>query len=179
MNWQEIIDFWFTELSPKHWWVKDSEIDNLIRYRYADLHAQAMAGELDSWRDIPLGRVAEIIILDQFSRNMFRDTPAAFASDALALGLAQEAVRANVHLNLGEAERQFLLMPYMHSESAIVHQQGLPLFAAMGHDQGYSSYLAHQDIVKRFGRYPHRNAILGRESTEEEIAFLMTPNSSF
>lgn len=179
MNWQLIIDFWFNELEPKHWWVKDEALDELICQRYADLHRQAMAGELSHWREIPLGRLAEVIILDQFSRNMFRDTPQAFGSDPLALVLSQEAIRCKADLALGESERQFLYMPYMHSESAVIHEQGLPLFAALGDQYGYGAYLRHQEIVAEFGRYPHRNDILGRHSTDEERAFLQTPNSSF
>ena len=179
MNWQLVIDFWFNELQPKHWWVKDAALDELIRERFSELHRQAMAGELSHWREIPLGRLGEVIILDQFSRNMYRDTPRAFASDALALVLSQEAVRAKADLALGEAERQFLYMPYMHSESAAIHEQGLPLFAALGDQYGYGAYLRHQEIVTQFGRYPHRNAILGRVSSVQEEAFLQTPNSSF
>lgn len=179
MNWQLVIDFWFNELQPKHWWVKDTALDELIRERFSDLHRQAMAGELSHWREIPLGRLGEVIILDQFSRNMYRDRPQAFASDPLALALAQESVRAKADLALGEAERQFLYMPYMHSESTVIHEQGLPLFAALGDQYGYGAYLRHQEIVSRFGRYPHRNDILGRQSTEDEEEFLKTPNSSF
>ncbi len=141
---------------------------------------QATAAEFYTWRSSHKGRLAEIIILDQFSRNIYRDTTAAFAQDAMALTLAQEAVAAGVLQELKTLyERKFLLMPYMHSESKLIHQQAEQLFKQHTDEEIYGSEIKHKVIVDRFGRYPHRNEILGRTSTLEEVAFLQQPNSSF
>jgi uncharacterized protein (DUF924 family) len=174
-----VLDFWFREIDPKQWWIKDAAFDQLIRDRFAALHAQANACELFSWRATADGRLTEIIVLDQFSRNMFRDTPAAFASDPLALALAQEAVNVGADLSLRALYRPFMYMPYMHSESLAIHDSAVELFARCERDETRDSEKRHRAIIERFGRYPHRNAILGRESTVEEIAFLAQPGSSF
>lgn len=174
MNYMKVIDFWFSELKPSQWFAKDLELDAEIKRRFGDLHRQAAACELASWRDHDLGVLAEILLLDQFSRNLFRDSATAFAYDAQALILAQEAVRRRLHLSLDNRYAHFVLMPYMHSESALVHQMGLPLFEALGNDNVLKFELEHKGIIDRFGRYPHRNALLGRESSEEEKAFLLT-----
>ena len=124
----EVLNFWFNEIDQKQWWVKQTEFDRLIRERFSDIHASANACELYKWRESPEGRLAEIIVLDQFSRNMFRDTPAAFASDTLALRLAQEAIAAADDMLLNEVERLFLYMPLMHSESPKIHKLAMELF---------------------------------------------------
>lgn len=175
---EDIYGFWFHEIEPKNWWVKDESFDQLLRDKFLELHAQAMAGELADWRESPKGRLAEIIVLDQFSRNMFRDTAESFASDPLALCLSQVAIAVGDDLKLTELERQFLYMPFMHSESRFIHKQAEQLFKQIP-DHGYDFELKHKVIIDRFGRYPHRNEILGRESTQEEIDFLKQPNSSF
>jgi uncharacterized protein (DUF924 family) len=123
--------------------------------------------------------LAEIIVLDQFSRNVYRDTPAAFAQDSLALALSQEAVQSGALNALTETERTFLLMPYMHSESRAIHVQAERLFKVHAPATNYDFELKHKLIIDRFGRYPHRNAILGRASTPEELVFLEQPGSSF
>lgn len=174
-----VLHFWFQELAPAQWWKVDPALDELIRSRFAALHQAANAGELYGWRTQPQGRLAEIIVLDQFSRNMYRGTPRAFASDPMALVLAQEAVALGVEAALQGPERAFLLMPYMHSESPLVHVQALRLFSAPGLEDNHRSALQHKAIIDRFGRYPHRNAILGRVSTAQELAFLAQPGSSF
>jgi uncharacterized protein (DUF924 family) len=135
--------------------------------------------ELFAWRKEPKGRLAEIIVLDQFSRNVFRNTPAAFAQDSMALVLAQEAVEAGVQESLSEVERGFLLMPFMHSESQRIHLVAERLFRELASPHSYEYELRHKTIIDRFGRYPHRNAILGRASSAEEIEFLKQPGSSF
>lgn len=140
---------------------------------------QAAQGELFDWRDTPHGRLAEIIVLDQFSRNVWRSTPQAFAQDGIALALSQEAVRAGALAALQPDERAFLLMPYMHSESAVIHAEAEALLREHAPANNYDFELKHKAIIDRFGRYPHRNAILGRESTPEEIDFLKQPGSSF
>ncbi|MFA5679085.1 MAG: DUF924 family protein [Pseudomonas sp.] len=176
---QDILDFWFAELEPSAWWSKDEQLDQLIRQRFSDLHRQAALGELWLWRQTAEGRLAEIIVLDQLSRNMFRGQPEAFAQDSLALVLAQEAVAAGVDQLLPVVQRRFIYMPYMHSESLLIHEQALRLFSAPGMEDNLGFEHRHRDILLRFGRYPHRNQILGRQSTEEELAFLTQPGSSF
>jgi uncharacterized protein (DUF924 family) len=174
-----VLKFWFEEVSPAQWWRVDSELDSLIRQRFGAVHRAASAGEFFEWRDIPEGRLAEVIVLDQFSRNMYRGTAMAFACDPMALVLAQEAVRVGADLALAPQHRAFLYMPYMHSESAEIHRHAEPLFATQAPEDNYRSELQHKAIIDRFGRYPHRNRILGRESTAEEVAFLQLPGSSF
>lgn len=179
MDYQEIIDFWFTETSPEAWFKKDTEFDQLITSRFATLHNAAKQCELYHWRDSAQGRLAEIIVLDQFSRNIYRDQAAAFASDALALVLAQEAIHVGSQLLLSAEQRTFLYMPFMHSESKEIQEVSLELFADPDLKENYTFALQHKEIIDRFGRYPHRNHLLGRDSTEEELAFLEQPNSSF
>ena len=176
---EEVIQFWFKEIAPKQWWSKDSDFDARVHERFLVLHQQAVAGELYAWRDQPHGRLAEIIILDQFSRNMFRDTALAFAFDPIALVLAQEAVRTGADQGLNEDERSFLYMPYMHSESLSIHEAAVTLFRTGSKPGNLEFELRHQAIIQRFGRYPHRNAILGRTSTLEETEFLRQPGSAF
>ncbi|WP_346348147.1 DUF924 family protein [Shewanella olleyana] len=147
--------------------------------KFASLHSKSMAGELYEWRSSPLGRLAEVIVLDQFSRNIFRYSPKAFQSDPLALALAQEAVAQSQDKQLSPIERSFLYMPFMHSESMIVHQQALILFNQDGLESNYQFEIKHYEIIEKYGRYPHRNQILGRESTDAEIAFLKQPGSLF
>ena len=180
MNYSDIIRFWFEELEPKQWFVKDLKFDQLITDRFSDIHTKASRCELYSWRDSPEGRLAEIIILDQFSRNMYRDSPQAFAADPLALGLAQEAIAAGADQALDSpVKRSFLYMPFMHSESLAIHDLSRELFTKNGNELNLEYEEKHRAIIERFGRYPHRNKILGRESTPEELAFLKEPGSSF
>lgn len=179
MNYQTIIQFWFEELTVKDWWSKNDEVDAEITRRFKTLHAQAHRNKLGDWRQSDMGRLAEIIVLDQFSRNMYRDTARAFASDSLALNLAQEAVADGVFEQLEQPYSPFLIMPYMHSESPIVHEQAVPLFATLTDSNQLDFEMRHKAIIDRFGRYPHRNEIVGRESTPEENTFLQKPGSSF
>jgi uncharacterized protein (DUF924 family) len=174
-----IHDFWFKEIAPSQHWKVDPAFDQLIRDRFSTLHQAANRCELFSWRREPIGRLAEIIVLDQFSRNLFRGTAAAFASDRLALALAQEAVATGADKALTPEERIFLYMPYMHSESTVIHEVALQLFEANGIQDNLEFERKHKTIIDQFGRYPHRNAILGRSSSEEEIEFLKLPGSSF
>ena len=174
-----ILNFWFEELTPAQWWRVDAALDQTIQARFGELHRAASAGELFEWRTTALGRLAEIIVLDQFSRNMHRGTALAFASDPMALALAQEAVRVGADQALPAQQRAFLYMPYMHSESALIHGHSERLFSASGLEANFKAALQHKAIIDRFGRYPHRNKILGRESTAQEIEFLQQPGSSF
>jgi uncharacterized protein (DUF924 family) len=134
---------------------------------------------LFAWRATPEGRLAEVLVLDQFSRNVYRDTPRAFAQDALALALAQELVASGQDRSLPLEQRKFAYMPYMHSESLAIHAQATALFAQPGLENNLDFELRHQAIITRFGRYPHRSAILGRTSSAEELAFLSEPGSGF
>ena len=174
-----ILSFWFEEIEPKQWFVKDLSFDQLLIERFSDIHHQASQCELYDWRKTAEGCLAEVIILDQFSRNMFRDTANAFASDPLALALAQSAIAAGKDQDLTPAQRTFLYMPFMHSESLKVHDVAVKLFTDNGIQANLDFEIKHRDIIEKYGRYPHRNAILGRESSPEEIAFLEQPGSSF
>ena len=178
-TWQAVIEFWFDELTPDQWFAKSAELDSLIAKRFGVCHRAAAAAELYKWREQPLGRLAEVIVLDQFSRNIYRDRPQSFQCDPLALVLAQEAIAGGADRALDEQQRAFLYMPYMHSESALIHQQAVELFSKPGMDSNLDFELRHKAIIARFGGYPHRNQILGRDSSAEEITFLQEPGSSF
>ena len=154
-------------------------MDETIRARFGATLAAAARCELFAWRAAPEGRLAEVLVLDQFSRNVYRDTPQAFAQDALALALAQELVASGQDRSLSLPQRSFAYMPYMHSESALVHAQAVDLFSEPGMEETLRFELRHKDITDRFGRYPHRNALLGRTSTAEELTFLSEPGSGF
>ena len=154
-------------------------MDEAIRTRFGATLEAAARCELFAWRTTPEGRLAEVLVLDQFSRNIYRDTARSFAQDALALALAQELVASGQDRSLPLAQRSFAYMPYMHSESALVHAQAALLFAQPGMEDTLRFELRHKEIIDRFGRYPHRNATLGRESTPEELAFLNEPGSGF
>lgn len=175
----DILDFWFSEIQPAQWWSKSYDFDRLIAIRFGAVLQAAARCELYAWRATPAGRLAEVIVLDQFSRNINRGEAQAFANDALALGLAQEAVAAGADKGLLLAQRAFLFLPYMHSESAAIHALAVALFSQPGLEHNLDFELRHKAIIDRFGRYPHRNAVLGRASTAEEAAFLQTPGSSF
>jgi uncharacterized protein (DUF924 family) len=175
----EIIDFWFGEADPKAWWKPDRGFDELICRRFGEHYECAVRGELFAWRARPQGRLAEIIVLDQFSRNLFRGSARAFAQDLAALALAQEAVAAGAHQELEPVQRVFLLLPYMHSESREIHVVAAQLFREFAPPENLDFELRHKAIIDRFGRYPHRNGELGRASTPEEMEFLEQPGSSF
>lgn len=179
MKFQQIIDFWFDEIEPSMHWKKDEAFDALLIERFSEIHAKARHCELYEWRRHPEGRLAEIIVLDQFSRNMFRDSALAFACDAMALALSQEAIACGADRVLTPGQRSFLYMPFMHSESLPIHEVAVELFRENGIRNNLDFELRHKDIIERFGRYPHRNKVLGRQSTKEELEFLAGPGSSF
>ena len=176
---QAVLAFWFDPANKSSWFKKDHAFDRLITEQFGDIHAAAVRAELWSWREKPEGRLAEVIVLDQFSRNMFRGDPRSFAFDPLALVLAQEAIAQETDKLLDPDRRQFLYMPFMHSESLLVHDRAVELFGSLETEDNLRHELRHLDILKRFGRYPHRNEILGRSSTDEELAFLAQPGSRF
>lgn len=179
MEAQEIINFWFVECEPSQWFQKNLEFDKEIKTRFLTIHTKTTKAETVEWRETIEGRLAEIIVLDQFSRNIYRNDPQSFAYDGMALILTQEAIATKKINELTVDQRAFLYMPLMHSESLVIHEQALKRFS----EKGLGSYLEfekrHQEIIARFGRYPHRNEILKRTSTPAEIAFLTEPNSSF
>lgn len=176
---RDVLDFWFHELDNARRFARDAALDAAISIRFGATLQAAIRGELQAWRATPHGRLAEIVVLDQFSRNIWRDTPQAFAQDPQALTLAQELVAGGLAEALPAEQRAFALMPYMHSESRLIHSLAQPLFSQPGLEGTLAFELRHRDIIERFGRYPHRNAILGRLSTTEEEAFLAQPGSSF
>ncbi len=171
------------------WWSKDPELDRSLRDQFAGDHARAVAGELDGWLEDPRGRLAYVIVIDQFSRNMFRGEAGMFAHDPLALAAALDGIDLGVDRSLRFAERVFLYMPLMHSERRSIQHLSVRLFerlAAEVPEPAQKSARAnldfavrHFEIVERFGRFPHRNAVLGRTSSQEERDFLAQPGSSF
>jgi len=179
MHYQDVLTFWFDELTSEQWFIKDQSVDDLIKSQFSYFLTAASRVELFAWRHSAAGALAEILVLDQFSRNIHRDKPAAFAQDPLALALAQEAIRRGLNLHLPVEQRSFLYMPFMHSESRRIHEQAVELFSEPGLENNLKFELAHKEIIDRFDRYPHRNQILGRVSTAEEIEFLKQPGSSF
>lgn len=175
----EVLTFWFQEVEPRLWFASDKRFDDLIRQRFFGVMQRAAVGELFPWRATAEGRLAEIIVLDQFSRNVYRNSSQAFAQDPIALVLAQEAVTSGALGSLDPTQRGFLLLPYMHSESAQIHIVAERLYKDFAPAGNYEFELRHKAIIDRFGRYPHRNEVLGRTSTPEELEFLRQPGSRF
>jgi len=179
MRAEDVLYFWFVEAGPERWWTKSDTFDAIVRRRFLEVYEAAAKGELAHWRGTERGRLAEIIVLDQFSRNMFRDQAQAFAADPVALTLAQEAHLRGVGARWNGQWLQFLYMPFMHSESLEVHETALEHFENPVLADNLDFELRHKEIIERFGRYPHRNKALGRKSTAEEIEFLKQPGSGF
>ncbi|RKG53279.1 DUF924 domain-containing protein [Acinetobacter cumulans] len=179
MNYQDILDFWFSAETQPHWFAKSDEFDAIIEKNFKNVHLQATQSELWTWRQHASGRLAEIIVLDQFSRNLYRQSAQAFAHDAMALSLAQEAVQQGLDQQLPAEQRAFLYLPYMHSESKLIQVQSLALFEHLANPINLDFAQQHKVIIDRFGRYPHRNSVLNRPSTATEIEFLSQPHSSF
>ena len=179
MEAKDIINFWFHELSDRQHFAKDEKLDSTIRERFGLIHRAAVRGELFEWRALPEGRLAEIIVLDQFLRNIFRDSRESFAQDPQALTLAQEMVASGQDQKLSVEQRVFAYMPYMHSESKLIHEQAERLYSQPAMEGALAYEVRHKVIIESFGRFPHRNAILGRMSSEQEKAFLKLPGSSF
>jgi len=175
----KVLNFWFSELTSKDWFTKDESLDLKISHLFLETYQKAVRGELFKWRENIEGRLAEVIVLDQFSRNIFRDKAESFQYDCMALTLAQEASSLDEALDLSPMMRGFLYMPYMHSESLLIHEEAVKLFSQKGLEHNLEFEIKHKKIIEKFGRYPHRNKILGRESTPEEIEFLKRPGSSF
>ena len=168
---KDILTFWFEEHSGEDWFGGKSEFDDKVRDRFGALVESAENSELYSWRNTWRGRLAEVIILDQFTRQLYRGSARAFASDALALSIAQEAVRQRLDVEMTPAQRHFLYMPYMHSESLTIHKEAHRLFSTL-RDDLLDYEIKHREVLERFGRYPMRNEALGRKSTQEELDYM-------
>jgi len=177
--WQDVLDFWFLPAGTsghltarQAWFRKDPAFDDEIRTRFEPLIRRAIAGELQDWEDEPRGALARILLLDQFTRNIWRDTPQAFSGDAAALAGAQRALDAGHDQAVSPVERAFFYLPFEHSEDLADQDRGIALYTAAGDTDGLKWAKIHHDIIARFGRFPHRNAVLGRATTAEEQAFL-------
>ncbi len=179
LEYKPVLNFWFEEIDSAYWFKKDENFDTQVRQRFLKTYEAVKAGETASWRRSPEGRLAEVIVLDQFTRNMFRGTARSFEGDQMALNLAQQAVASGDDLKLPAIQRSFLYMPYMHSEDLAVHEEAVKLFNQPGLENNLKFEIRHKKIIEIFGRYPHRNEILGRTSTKEELEFLKTEGSSF
>lgn len=186
-----VLDFWFDKDNEQYWFDQNDGFDKQINDKFGKIWQAAKQGKCVIWRTAETstdsnssttalaGRLAEIIVLDQFSRNLCRGQACAFAQDGMALVLAQEAI-GQPHFNSLPMEwRKFIIMPFMHSESAMIHERYLPLFEQLDHANTLDFEHRHKDIIGQFGRYPHRNEVLDRESTAEEKTFLKQPDSSF
>ena len=169
---EEVLEFWFSENSETQWFASTPAFDQEIRRRFAGMFAQAANGELRSWEENPEGGVALCILLDQMPRNMFRGSPRAFATDAKALAIAERAVSLGSDRELSPEHKQFLYLPFVHSEELANQLRALALFEAAGLRERLGYVKDHLALIRRFGRFPHRNAILGRTSTPEELKFL-------
>jgi uncharacterized protein (DUF924 family) len=175
----DVLQFWLAESGPDRWFKKDPAFDESIRRRFLALHEAVASCDPDTLLSDPRTALAAILVLDQMSRNMFRDTPRAFAADARALWLAQEAIARGFEAGLTRDERMFLYLPFEHAEDAEAQARCVTLMATLDDPELVKWAEAHQRIIERFGRFPHRNRILGRASTPEETEFLKQPGSSF
>ncbi|WP_417310509.1 DUF924 family protein [Devosia sp.] len=177
---EDVLNFWFVEHGEEDWFGGKPEFDAALAERFTETHAAVAAGEAAHWRATPDGRLAEILVLDQFSRQLFRDEAKAFATDPMALDLARAAVAVEDDHLLEPRRRMFCYMPYMHSESLEVHNtESIPLFTELGDENALKFEIAHRDLLARFGRYPKRNEALGRESTPEEQAYIEDSDGMF
>ena len=176
----DVLKFWFGDHGQEDWFGAKPEFDALIAAEFAETHAAAARGEAWRWRTTPTGRLAEIIVLDQFSRQLFRGQAAAFANDPMALTLAQEAVAGGHHNFLpAMPRRMFMLLPYQHAESAVVQAESVRLYTAMGVPEMMKYAEGHAECIARFGRFPKRNAALGRTNTPEEADYIATRKGMF
>lgn len=177
---EQVLDFWFDQANKRYWFEKSDDFDAAVEARLKPLYEQARNGELHAWADSPKGALALCILLDQVPRNLFRNSAKAYASDDQARGLSHQAIERGFDQALGEEERLFLYLPLEHSEDLEDQNLCCQLMATLESNPEWLGYAEkHRDIVQRFGRFPHRNAALGRSSSEEEAAFLKEPGSSF
>jgi uncharacterized protein (DUF924 family) len=165
----DVLHFWFDEVGPDQWYGAGHRLDPVIQGRFASLHEALATRALEPRANDGTESLATVIVLDQFSRHLFRGTPRAYACDALALSYARSALSAGLDASLSPAERMFLYLPLQHSESLADQDEAVRLFTSIGNDDWTSYAVAHQQVIKRFGRFPHRNAVLGRSSTPAEL----------
>ena len=175
----EVVNFWFLEVPRQQWFAGGAALDEQVLARFLPVHSMVAAEPENALVVDAKTALAAVIVLDQFSRNMFRGTPSAFASDAKALAIAETAIAKSLAEALKSEERLFLYLPFEHQENADAQARSLELISVLGDPELTKYALAHKDIIDRFGRFPHRNAILGRTSTAEEMEFLEGPGSSF
>jgi uncharacterized protein (DUF924 family) len=177
---RQVLEFWFGDQARPHWWDKLDRFDALVRATLGEAHARAAAGALDDWTETAESCLALVILLDQVPRNIHRGSPRAFATDAKARGVTRLALERGFDAGLEPERRLFLYIPLEHSEELADQRLMVELVRERIGDPEYlDSALRHMEIVERFGRFPHRNATLGRQSTEEEVEFLKRPGSSF
>ena len=179
MEYRDVLGFWFEDLRPEDWTKSCEDLDRTIAVKFGELHKSCCNGELEEWRMTPRGRLAEILVLDQFSRNIYRNKPKAYYWDTTALVLAQEAIRNNIHQELSAPKRLFLYKPFSHSESPKIQQIAVNLYSEPGLEHNLEAVSERKNIIERFGRYPNRNLTLGRESTTEELEFLKQNSTNF
>jgi uncharacterized protein (DUF924 family) len=172
MHWREVYDFWFKKHGKKDWFGKSAKFDAAIRRKFLSTYWEIARGEHADWRTTPKGRLSEIIVLDQFARQMFRGEAQAFLFDPLALALAQEAIRSGADKALKETERFFIYLPFMHSESKKIQKESVRLFKKLGDKEALWYARDHKKVIDRFGRFPHRNAARGWKSTPAEKSFM-------
>jgi len=168
----DVYKFWFVDHTHEDWFGGKPEFDKKLAGLFETTHPLIAAGEGYTWRNTPQGSLAEVIVLDQFSRQLHRGSARAFAQDPMALALAQEAVKAGHDKKLETSERVFLYLPYMHSESLVIHEEAVRLYTELGDENTLDFEMRHFEVIKRFGRYPKRNKALGRVSTPQEIAYM-------
>ncbi|UJW84935.1 DUF924 family protein [Devosia sp. SL43] len=169
---EDVIRFWFVEHGMGDWFGGKPEFDAVLKAGFEETHQHVAKGEAWNWRGTPKGRLAEIIVLDQFSRQLHRGSPLAFSQDKMALVLAQEMIAQRLDLSMSPDERMFILLPFMHSESPVIQAESMRLHEALGDEKGLDFATKHRDCIARFGRYPFRNKALGRQSTDEELAYM-------
>lgn len=169
---QEVLDFWFKELKPAQHFKKDPSVDAEIARRFASQHQNAASGKLARWRTTADGRLAEIIVLDQFSRNLFRDDARAWEQDDLALSLAREMVGLGLDTDIALERRAYVYMPYMHNEDIDDQHESVRLFGLPGLESNLKFAILHRDVIAQFGRFPYRNELLGRDSTPDELVYI-------
>lgn len=174
----DVLKFWFVDHNRDDWFGGEEAFDKELEQAFSDLLPRVAIGEAYQWRNSARGRLAEIIVLDQFSRQLYRGEARAFAQDPMALALAQEGVAAGIDAQLDDTEKMFFYLPYMHSESLLVHEEAVRLYTAMGDEDLLEFETKHHDLIKRFGRYPKRNAALGRTSTQAETDYIEQSGSS-
>lgn len=174
-----VLTFWFVTHGEADWYGTKPEFDAELARQFSATHAWVAAGNATAWRTSPSGRLAELIVLDQFSRQLYRKRPEAFASDPMALDLARQLVATGGDLTLEPRRRMFVYLPYMHSEDLAAHEEAAPLFAAFGDDKFSGFERRHIETLQRFGRYPYRNEALGRTSTPEELDYMSSGNGMF